>query len=190
MKVIIKNMVCERCIMVVNNILQLQPLDVLSVELGAVVFKNPLTKHQMMNLNKALIETGLELLDNVKSQRHEKVKKYCLLYLNQQIFMSDTLLSQFLSDRLNLEYSYLSRLLSTVARISIEQYYIELRIEKVKELISYEDQAFSEIAYDLGFSSVAHLSKQFKKITGITLSEFKKNLNSQTRRPLDHIKIV
>lgn len=184
----VKNMVCDRCKLIVQSICAKLNISTATIELGKITTTQDLDPKQVEQLRTALSETGLILLDDAKQTSIEQIKQACLSYLNQQSLQQHQVLSQYISDRVNKDYSYLSRLFSSVESISIEQYYIALRIEKVKELITYEQQAFAEIAYELGFSSVAHLSRQFKKNTGLTLSEFRANFNSSSRQPLDKVK--
>lgn len=188
MKLMVKNMVCDRCKLIVQSICDKLDINTTTIELGKVITAQHLASSQLEQLRDALSETGLILLDDAKQASIEQVKQACLFYLNRQNLGQEQVLSQFIAGRVNKDYNYLSRLFSSVESISIEQYYIALRVEKVKELITYEQLAFSEIAYELGFSSVAHLSRQFKKSTGLTLSEFRTNINSISRQPLDKVK--
>lgn len=188
MKLMVKNMVCDRCKLIVQSICAKLDISTATIELGKITTSQALAPTQVEQLRAALSETGLILLDDAKQTLIEQIKQACLSYLNQQSLQQHQVLSHYISERANKDYSYLSRLFSSVESISIEQYYIALRIEKVKELITYEQLAFAEIAYELGFSSVAHLSRQFKKNTGLTLSEFRTNFNSSSRQPLDKVK--
>lgn len=188
MKIVIKNMVCGRCRLVVKQILNELDITFSTIDLGIVILDRPCSDGQLKGLKFALSEVGLELLDDSKSQQVEKIKVTCLEYLNEKLFLQNIRLSDYVAKRLHKNYSHLSRLFSSINSHSIEKYYLNLRIEKVKECISYEGFSFSEIAYELGFSSVAHLSKQFKSNTGLTLSEFRKN--NQHRESNHNIKIV
>lgn len=187
MKLIIKNMVCNRCKLIVQSICNHLNLNVTSILLGEVTLAPPISAEQVRTFKQALADTGLQLLDDSKEKLIEQIKQACLSYLNQPLVLNKQPLSKFISHQINKEYNYLSRLFSSIESISIEQYYIALRIEKVKELISYGQQSFSEISHHLGFSSVAHLSRQFKKTTGITLSQFRANTDSNHRLPLDKV---
>lgn len=173
MKIIIKNMVCGRCRLVVRQILEKLNISFDSIELGTIYLTSALSKQDVLKLNKELSSVGLEIIDDIKSQQIEKIKLACLKYLNEKLYLQEVRLSEYLTKQLHKDYSHISRLFSSVKSLSIEKYYLNLRIEKVKELILYDRISFNEIAYELGFSSVAHLSKQFKSLTGLTLSEFR-----------------
>ncbi|WP_258105575.1 AraC family transcriptional regulator [Marinoscillum sp. MHG1-6] len=173
MKLLIKNMVCQRCITAVSNILAKNDFQTESIRLGEVELTNTLSLDQIQKLNDELIEEGFELIDDRQSQLINKVKSLVI----DQIHHSDNKLrsnwSDYLSDQLNHEYKYLSHLFSSTEGMTIEQYIIRQKIEKVKEMIRYDQLSLSQIAYQLDYSSVAHLSAQFKKITGMTPSTFK-----------------
>lgn len=188
MKLSIKNMVCDRCKLIVQDICSSMNLDIAAIKLGEVKLDKTVSAEQKQALATELAKTGLYLLDDAKQTMIEHIKQACLSYLNQQVKCEDHTLSKFISAQVNKEYSYLSRLFSSVESISIEQYYIALRIEKVKELITYEQLSFAEISHDMGFSSTAHLSRQFKQVTGLTLSEFRKNADITSRLALDKVK--
>lgn len=179
-------MVCNRCILVVQQELQKLEIDSCKVTLGEVETNSMLTKDKLEQLEKNLDVLGFELLDNSKQQLIEKIKNIIL----QQVHHSDKEehhnYSEILSKSLHKDYSYLSSLFSEVEGITIEKYSINQKIEKVKELIIYDELSLSEIAYKLGYSSVAHLSNQFKKVTGLTPSHFKQ-VGQNRRKPLDQI---
>lgn len=190
MKILIKNMVCNRCVLIVESILAKLDISNSFVELGSVTFKKTILNEKFETFQKELALTGLEVVDEKRQQIQEQIKLKCQQFLNDQLFYQNTNLSAYLSEQLHKDYSHLSRLFSSIESVSIEQYYLALRIEKVKELISYQQSSFSEIAYDVGYSSTAHMSKQFKKLTGLTPSDFKKNLAHVKRSSLDNLKIV
>jgi AraC family transcriptional regulator len=186
----IKNMVCNRCIMVVKQELERQGLHPLKITLGEVVLEeNELSEQQQANLDAALIGLGFERIDDRKARLIEAIKNKVI----QMIHHSERLdlkfnWSQVLSDELHYEYNYLSNLFSSVEGITLEQYIIRQKIEKVKELLFYDELSLSQIAHKLGYSSVAHLSAQFKKVTGFTPTELKKSRNTeQSRKPLDSV---
>lgn len=186
----IKNMVCNRCIMVVKQELERQGLHPKKVSLGEVMIEeNELNDDQQNNLDAALIDLGFERIDDRKARLIESVKNKVI----QMIHHSDKLDLKFnwsnvLSEELHYEYNYLSNLFSGVEGITLEQYIIRQKIEKVKEQLFYDELSLSEIADRLGYSSVAHLSAQFKKVTGFTPSEMKKSRDiDQNRKPLDSI---
>ena len=173
-------MVCIRCRMVVKTELEKLGLHYLTVELGEVEIMENISPEQLELLSVALSKTGLELMDDKKSILVEKIKTIII----EQIHYTDDIikinLSDYLSERLNHNYTYLSNLFSEVKGITIEQFYLTHKIEKVKELLVYDELNLTEIAFKLHYSSVAHLSSQFKKMTGLTPSHFKnlKNKNS------------
>lgn len=182
----IKNMVCNRCILVVQQ--ELQKLDIKSskVTLGEVETERELPKEQIEQLSDNLASLGFELLSSNKQQIIEKIKN---IIINQIHYTDEDNLynySEILSKALNKDYSYISSLFSEVEGITIEKYLINQRIEKVKEMITYDQLNLSEIAYRLGYSSVAHLSSQFKKVTGLTPSHFKQ-VGENRRKPLDKV---
>lgn len=174
MKLYIKNMVCNRCIMVVKEELEKLKLHPSSVNMGEVELSKLPTERQLHSLNERLKELGFELLDNQKQKQIEKVKNLLIKIVQSGEVEDHFSISDFLSKGLNKEYSYISRLFSEVEGITIEQFFILQKTEKVKEWLVYGELNLSEISYRLGYSSVAHLSAQFKKVTGLTPSDFKK----------------
>ena len=184
MNIFIKNMVCNRCIMVVKQELEALGLQPLHVSMGEVEpSKQPSAKH-MQQLNTRLLQLGFEILDDQKQKQIEKIKSLLIKKVQSGQVEEHFSISAFLSNALHKDYSYISRLFSEVEGTTVEQYFILQKIEKVKELLVYGEENLSEISYRLGYSSVAHLSAQFKKITGFTPSQFKK-LGSTQRKPLD-----
>jgi AraC-like DNA-binding protein len=186
MKLYIKNMVCTRCKMVVKSELDKLGLQHSSVELGEVEVKDDSSKEQLDQLEIALKLTGLELIDDSKKILVEKTKTAIIElvhYHDEQIKIN---LSDYLSDKLNHNYTYLSNLFSEVKGTTIEQFYLAHKIEKVKELLVYDELNLTEIAWKLHYSSVSHLSNQFKKMTGLTPSHFK-NLKNKKRAALGSV---
>jgi YesN/AraC family two-component response regulator len=186
----IKNMVCNRCVMVVQQELERQGLHPQQVSLGEVIIEeNELNQAQQDKLDAALVSLGFERIDDRKARLIESIKSKVI----QMIHHADKVDLKFnwssvLSEELHYEYNYLSSLFSSVEGITLEQYIIRQKIEKVKELLFYDELNLSEIANRLGYSSVAHLSTQFKKITGFTPSEMKKSRDiNHNRKPLDSI---
>ncbi len=166
-------MVCIRCKMVVKSELEKLGLHHTRVELGETEIMEDISAEQLHLLNLALQKTGLELIDDNKSILVEKIKTIIIEmvhYTDEQIKIN---LSDYLSEKLHHNYTYLSNLFSEVKGTTIEKYYLHHKIEKVKELLVYEELTLTEIAYKLHYSSVAHLSNQFKKLTGLTPSHFK-----------------
>ncbi|HUQ97769.1 MAG TPA: AraC family transcriptional regulator [Chitinophagaceae bacterium] len=186
MRLYIKNMVCSRCIMVVKQLLDAQGLAYTSVQLGEVELKEALTPAQQDQLKKGLSGLGFELLDDSKKQVLEKIKTFIIRHVHYNSSDPRYNVSQLLSEELGKDYSYLSHLFSDVEGTTIEKYLINQKIEKVKELLVYNEASLSDIAFQLGYSSVAHLSAQFKKVTGLTPTHFKK-LGGLHRKTLDAI---
>jgi AraC-like DNA-binding protein len=159
--------------MVVKYELDKLGLHYTRVELGEVEILEDLSDMQQNNLNDALKSCGLELMDDKKSILVEKIKAVIIELVHYTDDMIKINLSDYISQKLNHNYSYLSNLFSEVKGTSIEKFYLENKIEKVKELLVYDELNLTEIAYKLHYSSVAHLSSQFKKMTGLTPSHFK-----------------
>ena len=186
LKLFIKNMVSIRCKMVVTSELEKLGLHPTSVELGEVEIKDKVSKEKLDQLSLALQLTGLELMDDNKKILVEKIKTIIIElihYSDEQIKIN---LSDHLSEKLNHNYTYLSNLFSEVKGTTIEQFYLANKIEKVKELLVYDELNLTEIAWKLHYSSVSHLSNQFKKMTGLTPSHFK-NLKHKRRIALGNL---
>ena len=179
-------MVCNRCIMVVKQVLTKLKLQPAIVSMGEVELQKPASEKQLLQLNNRLKELGFELLDNQKQKQIEKIKNLLIKKVQSGDLEEHFSITDFLSEALHKEYSYISRLFSEVEGITIEQFFILQKIEKVKELLVYAELNLSEIAYQLGYSSLAHLSAQFKKVTGLTPSYFKK-VGGIHRKAIDQI---
>lgn len=179
-------MVCTRCIMVVQNELDKLGLEAKNVTLGEVTLERPATESEKSKLEKALVPLGFELIDDKKSRLIEKIKTIIIQLVQQQDNDLKTNLSVLLSRELHHDYNYLSNLFSEVEGTTIEKYFIAQKIEKVKELLVYDELSLSEIAFRLNYSSVAYLSNQFKKVTGLTPSHFKQ-VKVEKRKPLDKV---
>ena len=184
----IKNMVCPRCIKVVRE--ELEKLDIVinSIALGEVETLLPKEKLPIDKITKVLKGNGFELIDDSISRTIEKIKKIIISVIQEYEDENLTKInfpSQIASE-INKEYSSLSSIFSKNEGITIEHYIILQKIEKVKEYLKYDELTLSEIAYKLGYSSVQHLSRQFKKNTGLTASEFKNNLSSK-RKSIDSV---
>ena len=182
----IKNMVCPRCITVVRNTLQELGFKVEEVELGkAVVQENE--SIGLKEVNKALGEHGFKLIESKNQQLVEQTKTLLIQYVQALEEQSEApKLSDYLSEKLHQNYSSISTAFSESEDTTIEKYMIHLKIERVKELLSYGELTLSEIAWKLNYSSVAHLSNQFKKITGMSVTDYKKARDS-FRKSLDDI---
>ncbi len=184
--VFIKNMVCNRCIMVVQNELDKLGLNVKSIKLGEVILEKELSPATKNKLNDALMPLGFEIIDDRKSRIIEKIKNIIIELVHHQDNNTRHNLSELLSSRLHNDYNYLSNLFSEVEGTTIEKYFIAQKIEKVKELLVYDELSLSEIAFRLNYSSVAYLSNQFKKVTGLTPSHFRQ-IKEYKRKPLDEV---
>lgn len=182
----VKNMVCSRCIMVVETTLKNMGLPVKEVVLGEVVLEEKLSPEEKNEVIDTLSPLGFELIDEKRTRIIEKIKNLIVELVQNSDGEIKQNLSQLLSDKLHHDYSYLSNLFSEVEGTTIEKYYIAQKIEKVKELLVYDELTLSEISLRLGYSSVAYLSNQFKKVTGLTPSHFKK-IGQRKRRPLDEL---
>jgi AraC family transcriptional regulator len=187
MQLYIKNMVCDRCIMVVRQQLEHLQLDYKNIQLGQVELAKDPSQKKLDELRSSLIDAGFELLDDKKAKLVEQIKNTIIsLIQGYEEEEFNKKLSAILVEKLQTDYHYLTSLFSAVEGITIEKYAIMQRIEKVKELLMYDELSLSEISYQLNYSSVQHLSQQFKKITGLTPSQFKK-LKENNRKPLDKI---
>lgn len=184
----IKNMVCPRCIKVVRD--ELEKLDVVinSIVLGEVKTELPKEQLPIDKITKVLKGNGFELIDDSISRTVEKIKKIIISVIQEYEDENLTKINfpLLIASEINKEYSSLSSLFSKNEGITIEHYIILQKIEKVKEYLKYDELTLSEIAYKLGYSSVQHLSRQFKKNTGLTASEFKNNLSSK-RKSIDSV---
>lgn len=183
-------MVCNRCILVVEQELQQRGLDVEKVSLGEVVInEEKLTDEQRSGLDSALRALGFEIIDDRKARLIEGIKGKVIDMIHHRDQRDRKFnWSDILSKEMNYDYNYLSNLFSSVEGITLEQYIIRQKIERIKELLFYDELNLSEIAYKLGYSSVAHLSSQFKKVTGLTPSELRKSrIIDGTRKSLDNV---
>lgn len=182
MKLLIKNMVCPRCISAVSDLFVSEGVTVKSISLGDAETEEELTDAQRLSLARKLHGIGFELLDDPRSQLVEQIR----IAVQQWVRMDEERpkLSDYLSRILNKDYSTLSKLFSEVRGVTIERFSILHRIEYAKELLCYSQLSTSEIAYRLGYSSPAHLSSQFKQVTGMTPKAFRE-LEKPGRTPLD-----
>jgi YesN/AraC family two-component response regulator len=173
LKLYIKNMVCLRCKMVVKNELIKLGIDNSIVDLGEADIPGRISDWQHDQIKSALLKSGLELLDDKKSVLIKKIKNVIIELVQNSEDPLARKLSKHLSKTLNHDYTYLSNLFSEVQGITIEKFFISQKIERVKELLVYNELTLTEISYKMHYSSVAHLSSQFKKVTGLTPSHFK-----------------
>lgn len=186
MTLYIKNMVCNRCVMVVRAELERLGFGVESVKLGEAELRGEPTREQMSRLAERLRELGFELLEDRTSRIIEAVKNCIIELVRAEPAVPEVNLSDYLSEKLRLDYKYISGLFSAKQGRTIEKYFIAQKIERVKELLIYGELTLSEIAFRLGYSSVAHLSAQFKRTTGLTPSYFRRS-GRERRRALDEL---
>ena len=186
MTIFIKNMVCTRCILTVSSILEKNGISPVHVVLGEVKLVNTLSPTQENNLRNDLESVGFELLDDQRTQLIDKVKTLLLEKVQTGELPEDFSIVKYIGSTIHRDYSAISKLFSAVEGITMEQYFILLKVEKVKELLVYNELSLSEIAFRLGYSSVSYLSNQFKRVTGMNPSIFKQN-HSGERKMLDHL---
>jgi AraC-like DNA-binding protein len=187
MELFIKNMVCNRCVMIVKQLLDAIAIDYSIVELGEVKLATPINGVQLATLKDDLKVMGFELLDDHKASLVAKIKSCIIKYIHSDDeAIKNIKLSALLADKLDAEYNYLSALFSSVEGVTIEKYVILQRIERVKELLTYNELSLNEIADLLCYSSVQHLSQQFKKITSLTPSQYKQSKEA-SRKSLDQV---
>lgn len=186
MKLYIKNMVCNRCKMAVKAELEQLGLNIISVDLGFAEIAENNIELQKQKLEEALKLLGFELIDDKVSKTVERIKNLIIDLVHHQTTTLKTKLSNYLADDLMQDYHTISNLFSEVEGTTIEKYYINQKTEKIKELLIYDELTLNEIAFQLHYSSVAHLSNQFKKVTGFSPSYFKQ-LNKRDRKELDEV---
>ena len=188
-------MVCDRCKMVIKYELIKLGIKPISVELGEIELEKELTEHQYDKFIISLHEYGFEIINNSNARVVEKIKNIIVALVHSSSEVLKINYSSHIEEKMNKKYNYLSNLFSEVEGITIEQYVISQKTEKVKELLVYNELNLSEIADKLGYSSVSHLSTQFKKVTGLTPSYFKgvkdkKRLSLDNLRPVNNIKRI
>ena len=186
--ILVKNMVCQRCLMAVESILETGQIPFQKVTFGEIHLAGALSEEQKAFLKESLSKVGFEMIDNQTGGIVEKIKQLVIKRARNEVPDAERKikLSLYLSDKVHHEYTYLSSLFSAVEGRTIENYFIEQRIEKAKELLIYDQLTLSEIAFELEYSSAAHLSNQFKKITGLTPTYFKE-IGTAKRKALDKI---
>jgi AraC-like DNA-binding protein len=182
----IKNMVCHRCALSVAEVLQRNGLVPVQIELGEVALENAPTPAQEQNLRIDLAALGFELLDDQRSQLIEKVKNFLIDKVQSGELPEDFSLVKAIGAAFHRDYSAVSKLFSEVEGITLEHFFILQKTEKVKEWLAYNELTLSEMAFRLGYNSVAYLSNQFKKVTGMTPSAFKAN-HAGRRKALDRL---
>ncbi len=179
-------MVCDRCISVVKTELENLGAQVVEIKLGKAIIKYPKHKITLQKIENALIKHDFELIIDEDTKTIEAIKIILVEIISELPIEMSTNLSATLASKLGRDYTHLSKLFSRQLEITIEKYFILLRIEKTKELIQSRELNFTQISYDLGYSSVNYLSNQFKQITGMSMSEYKK-LSDWNRKPLNKI---
>lgn len=180
-KIVIKNMVCRRCLMAVEALLKEEGITPVDIDLGVVTLSSPLAPETADRLKGKLLALGFEWIEDKRMRTMEMIRTAVIEFVRDdtdpaclRLVRENPRLSDFLQARIGKEYSALSKLFSEVRGITIEHYAIEQKIERVKELLFYDELTVSEIAYRLGYSGTAHLSNQFKSLTGMTPTQFKK----------------
>jgi AraC-like DNA-binding protein len=179
-------MVSTRCKMVVKEELKKLGLHFILVDLGVVDIMENISLEQRDQIKTALLRSGLELMDDKKAMLIERIRNIIIEMVHYSDELPKTNFSDYLSEKLDYDYTYLANLFSEVQGTTIEKFIIAHKIERVKELIIYDELNLTEIAWLMHYSSVAHLSNQFKKITGLTPSHFK-NLKNKRRNPIEDV---
>ena len=182
----IKNMVCLRCMEAVKGTLKEVNIPFISIELGKVQIKNKISIKQKQQLKALLHEKGFELIEDRNTRLVNEIKSIIIEEIHHKEEASPVNFSTLLSEKLHYEYTHLSRLFSAMEGQTIEKFVLAQKIEKVKELLTYDELSLAEIAFQMNYSSSAHLSSQFKKIMGMTPSAFKKT-QSSSRKMLDKV---
>ena len=179
-------MVCDRCISAVQSVFEDLKIDISAIELGEVETIKELNKKEVINLNDHLKKLGFQVLEDSTKKQIEQIKKHIILKVNELDISGDFTLSKFISEKLAKDYSLLSKHFSINENVTLEQYFILQKIEKVKELLLYNEFNLTEISQKLGYKRVQHLSAQFKNTTGFTPTSFK-NLKKKNRISLDNV---
>lgn len=185
-ELVIKNMICSRCLKVVRQDLENLGVEVLELRLGKLKIRFASEKMTLEKIKTELEKDDFEFASDKDEVLAEEIKLVLVEMINKLPIILKQKLSDFLAEKLHRDYWTLSKTFSKVEGITLEQYFILLRVEKAKELIEYDEMNFSEIAYELGYSNINHLSGQFKRVTGMSMSEYKK-LKNKSRTPFDKI---
>lgn len=185
-KIYIKHMVCPRCIITAERVFNQCGIKPVSVELGVVTLSEPLSADKLACVRRQLEEYGFELIDDRRHRLVEQIRVGVIEFVRNPELRRRQNLSDYLCAKCHRDYSSLSKLFTESRGMSIEKYYISQRVELVKELLIYDELTVSEIADNIGYSSVAHLSSQFKSVTGLSPTEFKK-LKHPRIRPINEI---
>ncbi|MCZ8196308.1 MAG: helix-turn-helix domain-containing protein [Flavobacterium sp.] len=179
-------MVSLRCKMVVKEALEKLGLHYIILELGSVEIMDDLTNNQRKELHQTLLKSGLELMDDKKAVLIEKIKNIIIEMVHYTDELPKVNYSDYISEKVGLDYTHISKVFSEVKGITIEHFIIAHKIERVKELLLYDELNLTQISYMMNYSSVAHLSKQFKKVTGLT-PRFFKQLKDKKRIALENV---
>ena len=179
-------MVCDRCISAVQRILRDLKIDISGIELGEIETAKELNQKELNHLDDHLQKLGFQILEDSTKKQIEQIKKFIILKIKELDISEDFILSKFISEKLAKDYSLLSKHFSLNENVTLEHYFILQKIEKVKELLLYNEFSLTEISHKLGYKSVQHLSAQFKNSTGFTPSSFK-NLKSKNRISIDQV---
>lgn len=185
-RILIKNMVCNRCVFAVQHIFDTLKIPLDKIEMGEVVLSKEVSPSTLKTIVNELEKLGFERIETRGNKLIEDVKKLVIEYLEKAEKPTKIPLSNYITNVLPYDYSYLSDLFSKIEQKTIEQFFIYQRIEKVKALIDFNQFTLTEIAFQMGFSSVNHLSAQFKKVTNMTPSAYKK-LENTSRKSIDSI---
>ena len=181
-------MVCDRCVLVIKNIMQELQYPPVSVIMGEVdLAGHVLNEKDISKIRQAIEPLGFELVSNRKQALIEQIKTSLIQLLHGRQDLENIKLSDYIATEIKQDYQSLSQLFSSVEGITIEKYFIRLKVERIKELLVYDELNLTEISWRLAYSSLAHLSSQFKKITGMTPTAFKKLNDNKQRRSLDKI---
>ncbi|MFV2032939.1 MAG: helix-turn-helix domain-containing protein [Gammaproteobacteria bacterium] len=174
--------------MAIQQVLDTLGLKASAITLGEADFgDSTLDAKQLEQIRQSIEPLGFELINDKRTRLIENIKKHVIALVQQQAAPEKLRLSDYLGERIHLDYTHLSNLFSTVEGVTIEQYFINQKIEKTRELLVYDELTLTEISHRLGYSSVAHLSRQFKKVTGMTPSQFKQLRDSGRRQSLDKV---
>lgn len=180
-------MVCQRCILAVKNEAEKLEITYRDIQLGQLeITQKDISAEKLEKLKESLHQLGFEVIDDKKTRLIEKVKSIVIENIHHSGEERRDNWSEMIANKLNYEYNYISNLFSSIEGITIEQYIIRQRIEKVKELLLYDELSLSEIAFRLGYSSASYLTNQFKKVTGMPPGQFRKLL-AKKRKPLDNL---
>lgn len=179
-------MVCSRCEMAVAEIFKNSGYETVSVKLGEVITEKELTETEISGINNELKKIGFEILEDSSRKQIENIKNLIIQKIADLDIAEDFLLSEFIAENINKDYSAVSKLFSRNENTTLEQFFILQKVEKVKELLSYNEYTLTEISAKLGYKSVQHLSSQFKNITGFTPSKFK-DLKVKNRISIDRV---